>query len=304
MKVKKKVEKILTIIIILVIGLIYNEFFVEKNNNNNLNVNPTIKEDIKLKIDGNLNIYYLDVGQADSILIESADKYMLIDAGNTVDGNKLVAYFKELGITEFQYVIATHAHEDHIGGMDDIINNFKIHNFYMPDVISTSKTFEDMLIAMEENSLAYESPKIGSKFMLGSMDFEVLHVGVEGDELNDTSIVVKGNYGETNFLFMGDATENVEKKLLNKNLKSDVIKVGHHGSRYSSTLSFLNKVQPKYAIISVGIGNSYNHPHKQSLNRFEKLGIKVYRTDKDGTIVVSSDGKNISINTVKTNLNG
>lgn len=304
MKIKKKIEKIVTIIIILVIGLIYNEFFVEKNNNNNLNVNPTIKEDIKLKIDGNLNIYYLDVGQADSILIESADKYMLIDAGNTVDGNKLVAYFKELGITEFQYVIATHAHEDHIGGMDDIINNFKIHNFYMPDVISTSKTFEDMLIAMEENNLVYETPKIGSKFQLDNMIFEVLHIGVEGDELNDTSIVVRGNYGETNFIFMGDVTGNVEKQILNKNLKSDVLKVGHHGSRYSSTLSFLNKVQPKYAIISVGVDNSYNHPHKESLNRFEKLGIKVYRTDKDGTVVVSSDGKNISINTVKTNLNG
>lgn len=303
MKVKKKVEKILTIIIILLVGLICNEFFADKSSNSH-NADPTIKEDIKLKIDGNLNIYYLDVGQADSILIENANKYMLIDAGNNEDGTKLVSYFKQLGVTEFQYVIATHAHEDHIGGMDDIINNFQIQHFYMPDVISTSKTFEDMLIAMEENNLVYETPKIGSKFQLDNMIFEVLHIGVEGDELNDTSIVVRGNYGETNFIFMGDATGNVEKQILNKNLKSDVLKVGHHGSRYSSTLSFLNKVQPKYAIISVGVDNSYNHPHKESLNRFEKLGIKVYRTDKDATVVVSSDGKNISINTVKTNLNG
>ena len=127
--------------------------------------------------DDKLNVYYLDVGQADSILIENNNKYMLIDAGNNEDGEKLVTYFKRLGITKFDIVVGTHAHEDHIGGMDDIINNFEIEDFYMPEVITTTKTFEDLITALENKRVTFNTPSIGDVFLFGGCKFEVLHVG-------------------------------------------------------------------------------------------------------------------------------
>ncbi len=263
-----------------------------------------VKDFVKLKVDGDLKVYYLNVGQADSILIENAGSYMLIDAGNNSDGKNLVDYFKKKGITKFDYVIATHAHEDHIGGMDDVLNNFKVDHFYMPDVLTTTKTFEDVITALENNNISLEVPKIDEMFILGGVKFNVIHVGKEGDDLNDTSIVVRALYGDTSFLFMGDATSNVEKDILNKYLDSDVLKVGHHGSRYSSTTTFLNKVTPEYAVISVGDDNSYQHPHEEGLSRIKKSGAKIYRTDRDGTIVAVSDGKDVIFNFYETELDG
>lgn len=264
----------------------------------------SINDAVKLTVEGNLNVYYFDVGQADSILLENNGKYMLIDAGNNADGEPLVEYFNDLGIESFEYVIATHAHEDHIGGMDDVINNFEVKNFYMPDVVTTSKTFENLLDALESRSVAFQTPEIGSLFVFGGCKFEVLHVGTESDDLNDTSIVVRGLYGNNSFIFMGDATSNVEEKLLNDNIDSDVLKVGHHGSKYSSTVSFLKKVTPQYAIISVGKNNSYGHPHDVTFSKLNDVGAKIYRTDEDGTIIVSSDGENVAFKTVDTELDG
>lgn len=263
-----------------------------------------VLDSVKLRVDGNLNIYYFDVGQADSILIENSDKYMLIDAGNNADSDKIIHYFKSLGIERFEHVIATHAHEDHIGAMDDVIDNFEINNFYMPDVVTTSKTFEDMIEALENNNVSITIPKIKDMIVLGGCSFDVLHVGDEGEDLNDTSIVLRGLYGDTSFLFMGDATTNVEKKIFNENIKSDVLKVGHHGSKYSSMVKFLNKVSPKYSIISVGSDNSYDHPNKSTITKLTDVGSKIYRTDIDGTIFVSSNGENININTLDVSLNG
>ena len=263
-----------------------------------------VLDSVKLRVDGNLNIYYFDVGQADSILIENSGKYMLIDAGNNADGENIVKYFKSMGIEGFEHVVATHAHEDHIGGMDDIISNFSVNNFYMPDVVTTSKTFEDLISALEDNNVSIQIPKINDMFILGGCSFDVLHIGNEGDDLNDTSIVLRGLYGDKSFLFMGDATVNVEKKLLNSNINSDVLKVGHHGSKYSSMVKFLNRVSPDYSIISVGKDNSYGHPNKATITKLIDVGSKVYRTDIDGSILVSSDGENINVTTLYINLNG
>ena len=263
-----------------------------------------IEDAVKLRVNSNLNVYYLDVGQADSILIENDGLFMLIDAGNNADGEHLVNYFKSLGIDEFEHVVATHAHEDHIGGMDDIINNFKVNNFYMPDVVTTSKTFEDLITALEKRHVSLQVPNIDDMFILGGCKFDVIHIDNKTEELNDTSIVLRGVYGDTSFLFMGDATSNVEKKILNSNIDSDVLKVGHHGSRYSSAKSFLNKVTPSFSIISVGKDNSYNHPYSSTLTKLKKINSLIYRTDDDGTIIVSSDGYNIHIETLDTQLDG
>ena len=266
----------------------------------------TIEKEENKKTDSNntdvVKVEYIDVGQADAILIENDKKYMLIDAGNNEDGDLLVNYFKDQNITDFEYVVATHPHEDHIGGMDNIIKNFNIKNYYMPDCYTTTKTFEELLDALEEKNLSFETPDIDSEFLLGDALFKVLYTGTDKRDLNNTSIVLRMTYKDVSFMFTGDATNTTEKKILAKDLQSDVLKVGHHGSQYSTSDEFLDKVNPKYAIISVGTGNVYDHPKDITLNKLK--GIEVHRTDKEGTIRVISDGKNIDIETFKTNTNG
>lgn len=266
----------------------------------------TIEKQENKKTDSNntdvVKVEYIDVGQADAILIENNKKYMLIDAGNNEDGDLLVNYFKDKNITDFEYVVATHPHEDHIGGMDNIIKNFNIKNYYMPDCYTTTKTFEELLDALEEKNLSFETPDIDSEFLLGDALFKVLYTGTDKRDLNNTSIVLRMTYKDVSFMFTGDATNTTEKKILAKNLQSDVLKVGHHGSQYSTSKNFLDKVNPKYAIISVGTGNVYDHPKDITLNKLK--GIEVHRTDKEGTIRVISDGKNIDIETFRTNTNG
>lgn len=265
---------------------------------------PSFEEKVILDTTDNLEIYYLDVGQADSILIRNNEKNVLIDAGNNADGPKLVTYFKSLGISEFEYVIGSHAHEDHIGGMDDIIENFQINNFYMPDVVTTTKTFEEVLDALEEKNIAFDTPNIGDKFTTSDMHFEVLYLNSDEDDLNANSIILMLKFGERRFLFTGDAEESSEKEILHKDIKADVLKVGHHGSRTSSSYSFLDRVKPEYAIIQVGEENSYKHPHDETLKRFKKMNTTVYRTDLHGTILIKSDGQTINIETIDTNTNG
>ena len=266
----------------------------------------TIEKEENKKTDSNntdvVKVEYIDVGQADAILIENDKKYMLIDAGNNEDGDLLVNYFKDKNITDFEYVVGTHPHEDHIGGMDNIIKNFNIKNYYMPDCYTTTKTFEELLDALEEKNLSFETPDIDSEFLLGDALFKVLYTGTDKRDLNNTSIVLRMTYKDVSFMFTGDATNTTEKKILAKDLQSDVLKVGHHGSQYSTSDEFLDKVNPKYAIISVGTGNVYDNPKDITLNKLKR--IEVHSTDKEGTIRVISDGKNIDIETFKTYTNG
>lgn len=251
-----------------------------------------------------LHVYFLDVGQADSILIENLDGYALIDAGNNSDGKKLVGYFKNMGISEFKHVIATHAHEDHIGGMDDIINNFKIDNFYIPEYLTTSKTFEDVLDALEAKEVEITIPRVGEVFYVNDAKIEVIHVEANPADINDSSIVLRLIYGANSILFMGDASTKIERQLLERNISSDVLKLGHHGSRYSSMPEFLDVVNPTYAVISVGKDNKYNHPHQVTLDKLQNRNIKVYRTDEDGTIKLTSNGNLITFDLLDTDLDG
>ena len=309
---KKKLIRFVVSLIIVLAVIFYEGFqpFQLEKDKTSTNDDVQLRQDEKKTEpvngldNGHLKIYFVDVGQADCILIDVNGEYAIIDAGHHEDGSKLVTYFHSLGIQHFQYLIGTHAHEDHIGGMDDIIKNFSAEHFYMPDAITTTKTFEDVLDALEEKQLAFETPEVDSTFSLGDAKFQVLHVGSDKSDLNDTSIVLKMIYQNTSYLFTGDATGPVEKEILEKKLKSDVLKVGHHGSQYSSTAQFLKKVEPKYAIIQVGKGNSYEHPRQVTLDKLEKIGAKIYRTDRDGTIILTSDGENISIDALETDTNG
>lgn len=304
LKNKKLFEIIFAILMILSVFL-YEQGFTQNGSNNKVELRQSeTTPTINLNTNGNLKIYFIDVGQADCILVNNNKEYALIDAGNNEDGKKIVAYLEELGVINFKYVIGTHAHEDHIGGMDDIIKNFPIEHFYMPDNITTTKTFEDVLNALETKKIMFETPQNDETFSLAETKFQVMHIGKEKTDLNDSSIVLKLTYGKTSYLLMGDATNNVEKEILSKDLKSDVLKVGHHGSQYSTHAQFLKKVNPAYSIIQVGKNNSYSHPKDVTIKKLEAIGSKIYRTDNDGTIILSSDGENISFETVKTDTNG
>lgn len=307
---KKRENPLITIasiILCIVIGIVYNYFtdIPLPDINKEDNIKEVSKSTNNNIVTTDLQIYFFDVGQADSILITNNGHNMLIDAGNNNDGEKLVKYIKELGITKFDYVVGTHPHEDHIGGMDNIINSFDIDKVFLPNAITTTKTFEDVIEAIEKkDNLGITVPTIGDTFNLGEAKFEVMYVGENTSDLNDTSIVLKMTFGNYSYLFMGDASTNVEKELLNKDIDITVLKVGHHGSRTSTSEEFLEKTTPDYAIISVGKNNTYNHPSEETIQQLKKYTDKIYRTDELGTILLKSDGIKIEISNLETDTDG
>ena len=275
---------------------------IEKNYNLNTQVNNNVENVINTNIvenSSNLKIHYIDVGQGDSAIIEQNGHYMLIDAGTNECEQDLIAYIDSLGITKFDYIIATHAHEDHIGSMDTVINKYDVDKILFAKHTTTTKTFENFVMAVKNKGLQLYAPSVGEEFVFENSKFIVLAPNSQNyEELNDYSIVIKVKYGDTSYLFTGDAEKLSEDEMLNNNLdlSADVLKVGHHGSKSSTTQKFLNAVNPKYSVISVGKDNDYGHPTQIVMNRLKNKNIDVYRTDESGTIVLTSDGKNISFN--------
>ena len=224
---------------------------------------------------------------------------MLIDAANNWNGVQITNYLKSLGVSRIDYLIATHAHADHIGGMDTIINNFEIGTIHMPDTDHPTLQMRQFLEAMLENDLQYELVEIGDIIHLGNTVIEVLFVDNSMPAtVNDASIVLQMTYGEKTYLFMADAEKSTEDAL--KWDPVDVLRVGHHGSNTSSTRRFLEQTTPEISIISVGEGNRYNHPRVEVLDRLAAVGSRIYRTDLHGTIWISSDGSSLSITLLST----
>ena len=249
-----------------------------------------------------LRVSFIDVGQGDSEFIELPNgETMLIDAGTNETGKNVVDYIKSLGYTSINYVVGTHPHEDHIGGLDDVIKTFDIGSIYMPKITADTKTFEDVLDAAESKNLMINTAKSGVSIM-DTEDLSVKFLAPTLDSYentNDYSAVVKVVYGDTSYLFTGDAEE-FSENLITDDVKADVLKVGHHGSSTSTSTEFLKKVSPSSAVISCGKGNSYGHPHSETLQKLADMGTAVYRTDELGTIVSVSDGKTITFDTNNT----
>lgn len=249
-----------------------------------------------------LTVHFIDVGQADCILIQSPNgQNMLIDAGNNTDAQLILDYLRDQKTTRLDVVIGTHPHEDHIGALDTVITNLDIDRVYLPKASSNTKTFRDLLQAIKDKGLTVKTAKAGVTISLDPLlQISMLAPNSEKyQETNDYSAVIKLNYNNISFLFTGDAEAHSETEILQQNpaaLKANILKVGHHGSRSSTSLPFLKAVAPEYAIISAGTNNSYGHPHQETLARLEEV-CTVYRTDRHGTVVMKSDGLTLNIKT-------
>lgn len=248
--------------------------------------------------DGKLHVYYLDVDQADSIFIQLPNgENMLIDAGTKDSGEEIVYTLKTLGVSTINHLVGTHPHADHIGGMQEVVESFDIADIYMPNAVTDTTTFENLLLAIKKKGNTITTAKAGVEILSdGNLNAAfVAPNSAEYEDLNNYSAVIKLTFGETSFVFTGDA-EKLSEDEIRTNIKCDVLKVGHHGSSTSTSKNFLKKTEPTYAVISCGVDNSYGHPHREVMQRLEKAGIIVYRTDLNGTIESVSDGNQIIFN--------
>lgn len=260
-----------------------------------------LTQDSKVPKDSKLMISYMDVGQGDAAYIKVNGNNILIDAGPRSNSKELLEQLKAKNIDDFELVIATHPHEDHIGGMVDVFKEYEVKAFYSPKITHTTKTYENLVKAVKDEGLKTKELKGGMVIDLGEgAKFEVFTPQKsEYEELNDYSPIMKLSFGDTSYLFTGDAEKLAEEEALAKyknSLDSDVIKFGHHGSSSSSSNAFIEAVSPKYGIISCAKDNKYGHPHRETLDIIKKYNIKTFRTDTDGEIILTSDGKSINFN--------
>ena len=246
-----------------------------------------------------LTVQYIDVGQADCALLECDGQYMLIDGGNRDDSQLVVSFLEQQGVKELAAVVCSHAHEDHVGGLPAVLAVYPTKVVYAPTKTYSSNIFDKFVYYTDQQGLDITIPAPGDQFTLGQAVVTVLGPVKSYADTNDTSIVLRVTYGETNFLFTGDMETDAENDMLDYwegkvDWKADVLKVGHHCSNTSTGYRFLNEVNPAYGVISVGKGNDYGHPHKEPMSRLRQAGVTILRTDELGTIQAVSDGKEVT----------
>ena len=250
-----------------------------------------------------VNVFYIDVGQGDCELIHTPSGNILIDAGESLPENaaKIISFAKQLEIEKFDCVIATHPHSDHIGSMADVLEKIPADQIIMPELpeeeTPTTRVYENLLDTITRLEIPVLPAVPGEQYEIAGVALEILAPLEEDENLNNMSVVVKMRYQDASFLFDGDAESGAERAMLasGEDLRADILKVGHHGSRTSSTKDYLEAVQPEIAVISCGEGNSYGHPHQQTLDKFNALGIRSFRTDVNGTITIGTDGNTYEV---------
>ncbi|WP_026395645.1 ComEC/Rec2 family competence protein [Acetobacterium malicum] len=242
-----------------------------------------------------LAVHFLDVGQGDAMLLVDNNETMLIDGGNPEYGKEIINYLNDLGINQLDYVVATHNHNDHAGGLTDVVTNLDVGNLYLTNSAKTTAS-QNLVAAAKSKNIPIFTPSPGTAMAFGSSTINFLGPLKAHEDVNDDSLVIKVTHGAHRFLLTGDMEETAEKELLAQNLDlaADVLKVGHHGSYSSTGYLFLRTVNPRYAVISAGVNNDYGHPHEETLSRLNDAGATIFRTDLLGTIVATSKGDQLS----------
>lgn len=256
------------------------------------------KEKVSVTAGHEMRVHFIDVGQGDSIFIESPNgKTMLVDGGVKGAGQKVVSYLKELGVNKLDIVVATHPDADHIGGLIPVLNSIDIGQFYDSGKVHTSQTFEEMLTLIDTKNIPYNVPKTGDRIAFDDdINVKVLNANENATDNNDASIVLKITYGNVSFLLTADAGIALEKEMMQDDVKATILKAGHHGSNTSSSTEFIQAVHPEVTILSYGEGNKYGHPHAEVVDRLQAIGSKIYATAEAGTVIVSTDGVNYDVN--------
>ena len=250
-------------------------------------------------VEAPFEMHFIDVGQALSVLVECDGQYMLYDGGNVDDGSLIVSYLQSQGVEQLEYVFCSHAHEDHVGGLAAALAYFPAYHVYSPVTEASTKCFKDFVKYTQQQGLQVEVPAVGTTWPLGGATVTMVGPVAQYSDTNDTSIVLRIEYGSTSFLLTGDMEKTAETDLVNSgvNLRADVLQVGHHGSSTSTGYLFLNSVLPEMAVISCGVNNKDGHPHEETLSILRDAGVDVYRTDLQGTITIGSDGQNYTVGT-------
>jgi competence protein ComEC len=249
---------------------------------------------------GELTVYYIDVGQGDATLLVCGGEVMLIDGGNPSDSDLIYAFLKDKGITHIDYMIATHPHADHAGGLSGALHAASAGTVFSPVTEYDTRAFGNFVRILGERGIGITVPSPGDRFGLGEAEVMILGpAAVDPGDMNNSSICLKVTHGAVSFLFTGDAERRAEQALLDAgyDLSATVLKVGHHGSDTSTIYPFLRAVMPEYAVISCGRGNSYGHPHDNVLSRLRDADVALFRTDMQGDIIFVSDGAAVTVRT-------
>ncbi len=251
--------------------------------------------------DSSFSAHFIDVGQGDSTLIVCDGEAMLVDGGTGEAEDDLISYLKNCGITSLKYVVATHPHEDHIGGLDVVFEEFAVNDIIMPSATATSAAFERLLTGIENEGIEITVPEVGDTYTLGGASFTILSPSEEYEDLNDSSIVFKMTYKDKSLLFTGDVGSTPINKMLDNNvdLSADIYKVAHHGSAKNNPEDFIEAIAPDYSVISCAIDNSYGHPHDETIERLTAIVTNIYRTDTMGSVVFSINDEGIGVKTEK-----
>ena len=283
---KKFKNSIFSIIIIIILS-VFSGLFINENNS--------------IDINDDLEIHFIDVGQGDSTLLVSKGEAILIDGGERFASSKVVSYIENLGITKIKYIIATHPHSDHISGLIGVMNKFKVNNIIKNEENISTGIYDSFLKKSNEKNIKVIIPKLGDEFIFGEAQFKIIGPTAYNFDTNNNSLAIRVTHGENSVLFTGDGEKLEESTLMytGMNIQSNILHVGHHGSRNASSTEFLNEVNPDYVIISVGKDNIYGHPHREALDRFKKQNIKILRTDILGDILMISDGKDVIFSSEK-----